>query len=144
MHFYNKLISYFFPNLINDDISLFGSDDEEEDAAAEQAREERAAAAKSKKAAKPGVVAKSSVILDVKPWDDETDMAELEKAVRSVVMDGLLWGTSKLAAVAFGVKKLVIVCVVEDDKVSIEELTEKLESIEDYVQSVDVAAFNKI
>jgi len=34
--------------------------------------------------------------------------------------------------------------VVEDDKVSIEELTEKIESFEDFVQSVDVAAFNKI
>lgn len=35
---------------------------------------------------------KSSVLLDVKPWDDETDMKKLEEAVRSVVMEGLLWG----------------------------------------------------
>jgi translation elongation factor EF-1beta len=32
-------------------------------------------------------------------------------------MDGLLWGTSKLVPVAFGVKKLQITCVIEDDKV---------------------------
>jgi translation elongation factor EF-1beta len=31
-------------------------------------------------------------LLDVKPWDDETDMAKLEAAVRNVKMDGLLWG----------------------------------------------------
>ena len=31
-------------------------------------------------------------MLDVKPWDDETDMAEMEKNVRTVVMDGLVWG----------------------------------------------------
>lgn len=36
--------------------------------------------------------AKSSVLLDVKPWDDETDMAKLEEAVRSVAMEGLTWG----------------------------------------------------
>lgn len=35
---------------------------------------------------------KSSVLMDVKPWDDETDMKKLEEAVRSVQMDGLLWG----------------------------------------------------
>jgi elongation factor 1-beta len=80
----------------------------------------------------------------VKPWDDETDMAELEKHVRSVEMDGLLWGVSKLVPLAYGIKKLQIVMVIEDDKVSVEELTEKLEEFEDFVQSVDVAAFNKI
>ena len=41
-------------------------------------------------------------------------------------------------------KKLQIVCVVEDDHVSIEELSEKIEAFEDFVQSVDVVAFNKI
>lgn len=35
---------------------------------------------------------KSSVLMDVKPWDDETDMKKLEEAVRSVQMDGLFWG----------------------------------------------------
>lgn len=35
---------------------------------------------------------KSSVLLDIKPWDDETDMKKLEDAVRSVQMEGLLWG----------------------------------------------------
>ena len=63
------------------------------------------------------MIAKSSVLLDVKPWDDETDMKELESSVRSIAMDGLVWGTSKLVPVAFGVKKLQIQCVVEDDKV---------------------------
>ena len=38
---------------------------------------------------------KSSVLLDVKPWDDETDMVKLEEAVRSVEMPGLLWGACK-------------------------------------------------
>eukprot|EP00256_Glycine_max_P039327 XP_006588020.1 elongation factor 1-delta [Glycine max] len=35
---------------------------------------------------------KSSVMLDVKPWDDETDMKKLEEAVRSIEMEGLLFG----------------------------------------------------
>ena len=42
------------------------------------------------------VVAKSSIVLDVKPWDDETDMAEIERCVRTVEADGLLWGVCTL------------------------------------------------
>jgi len=126
----------------DDDVDLFGSDEEDEEAA--KIREERLKAYADKKSKKPTVVAKSNVILDVKPWDDETDMAQMEKAVRTIEMDGLLWGASKLVPLAYGIKKLQISCVVEDDKVSIDELTEKLEAFEDFVQSVDIAAFNKI
>ena len=43
----------------------------------------------------PAVIAKSNIILDVKPWDDETDMKEMERLVRSIEMDGLLWGTGQ-------------------------------------------------
>ena len=77
---------------------------------------------------------KSSVLLDVKPWDDETDMAVLEGEVRKITMDGLLWGASKLVPVGYGIKKLQIATVVEDDKVSIDELTEKITELEDFVQ----------
>jgi translation elongation factor EF-1beta len=126
-----------------DEVDLFASD-EEEDAEAEKVKQQRLAEYAAKKSKKPALVAKSNVILDVKPWDDETDMAELEKAVRSVQMEGLLWGVSKLVPVGYGIKKLQINTVIVDDLVSVDELTEKLEAFEDFVQSVDIAAFNKI
>jgi elongation factor 1-beta len=125
----------------DDDFELFGSDDDE---AAEKAREDRVKAYQEKKAKKPALIAKSNVILDVKPWDDETDMKQMEDAVRAIGMEGLKWGASKLVPMAYGIKKLQIVCVVEDDKVSIDELTEKIQDLEDIVQSVDIAAFQKI
>jgi elongation factor 1-delta len=128
----------------DDDVDLFGSDNEEEDAAAAQVREERLAAYNAKKSKKPALIAKSSILLDVKPWDDETDMKALEEAVRKIEMDGLLWGASKLVPLAYGIKKLTINCVIEDDKVSVDLLQEEIEKLEDYVQSTDVAAFNKI
>merc|ERR1712215_355271 len=52
-----------------DDVDLFGSDDEEEDADAARVREERLKAYADKKSKKPGPIAKSSVLLDCKPWD---------------------------------------------------------------------------
>ncbi|CAI5640847.1 unnamed protein product [Oreochromis niloticus] len=126
----------------DDDIDLFGSDEEDDEA--ERIKQERLEAYAAKKAKKPALIAKSSILLDVKPWDDETDMAKLEQCVRSVQMDGLLWGASKLVPVGYGIKKLQINCVVEDDKVGTDILEEEITKFEDYVQSVDVAAFNKI
>ncbi|XP_069082085.1 elongation factor 1-beta [Pleurodeles waltl] len=128
----------------DDDIDLFGSDEEEESEEAKRIREERLAQYESKKSKKPALIAKSSILLDVKPWDDETDMAKLEECVRSIQMDGLLWGSSKLVPVGYGIKKLQIQCVVEDDKVGTDILEEKITAFEDFVQSMDVAAFNKI
>ncbi|XP_031138274.1 eukaryotic translation elongation factor 1 delta b (guanine nucleotide exchange protein) isoform X3 [Sander lucioperca] len=125
----------------DDDIDLFGSDDDEE---ADKLKEQRLKEYAEKKAKKPGIIAKSSILLDVKPWDDETDMVKLEECVRSVQADGLLWGTSKLVPVGYGIKKLQIACVVEDDKVGTDMLEEEITKFEDYIQSVDVAAFNKI
>uniref|UniRef100_A0A8C4HJ24 Eukaryotic translation elongation factor 1 delta a (guanine nucleotide exchange protein) n=1 Tax=Dicentrarchus labrax TaxID=13489 RepID=A0A8C4HJ24_DICLA len=126
----------------DDDIDLFGSDEEDDEAA--RLKQERLDAYAAKKSKKPALIAKSSILLDVKPWDDETDMAKLEECVRSVQMDGLLWGASKLVPVGYGIKKLQINCVVEDDKVGTDILEEEITKFEDFIQSVDVAAFNKI
>merc|ERR1712002_616669 len=128
----------------DDDDDLFGSDDEEESAEQERIKAERVAAYNARKANKKQVIAKSNIILDVKPWDDETDMAEMERCVRSIEADGLLWGQAKLVAVGYGIKKLQISCVVEDDKISTDFLEEGITAFEDFVQSVDIAAFNKI
>jgi elongation factor 1-beta len=126
----------------DDDFELFGDDEPDEEA--ERVKAERLAAYEAKKSKKPALIAKSNIILDVKPWDDETDMAKLEECVRSVQTDGLLWGASKLVPLAYGIKKLQITCVVEDDKVGTDYLEEEITKFEDYIQSVDIAAFNKI
>jgi elongation factor 1-beta len=71
-------------------------------------------------------------------------MKSLEESVRSVEKDGLVWGASKLVPVGFGIKKLQINLVVEDEKVSLDELQEEIEGFEDYVQSSDVQAMQKL
>ncbi|XP_046672348.1 elongation factor 1-delta isoform X2 [Homalodisca vitripennis] len=128
----------------DDGVDLFGSDSEEEDEDAKKVKEQRLAEYAARKSKKPVLIAKSNIILDVKPWDDETDMKKMEVEVRKVTTDGLIWGASKLVPLAYGIHKLQISCVVEDDKVSVDWLQEQLEAIEDFVQSVDIAAFNKV
>jgi len=128
----------------DDDIDLFGSDDEEDDEEKERVKQERLKAYAEKKAKKPGPIAKSNIIFDVKPWDDTINIADIEKNVRSIETDGLVWGAGKVVPIAYGINKLQICCVVEDDKVSSDWLEESITGFEDLVQSVDVVAFNKV
>jgi len=124
----------------DDDLDLFGDETEEEKKAAEE-RDQAKASTKKKESGK------SSVLMDIKPWDDETDMKKLEEAVRSVELPGLLWGASKLVAVGYGIKKLTIMLTIIDDLVSVDDLIEErltVEPINEYVQSCDIVAFNKI
>ncbi|XP_052760501.1 elongation factor 1-delta-like isoform X2 [Mya arenaria] len=125
----------------DDDFDPFGDDSESEE---DEETKQKLAAYAAKKAKKPALIAKSSLLIDVKPWDDETDMKELERLVRTVEMDGLLWGAAKLVPVGYGIKKLQINAVIEDDKVGTDLLEEKITEFEDFVQSMDIAAFNKI
>ncbi|KZM22804.1 uncharacterized protein EKO05_0001480 [Ascochyta rabiei] len=128
----------------DDEVDLFGSDDDEVDEEAERIKAERLAEYNKKKAGKVKPAAKSIVTLDVKPWDDETNMDELKANVLSIEKEGLVWGASTLVAVGFGIKKLQINLVVEDDKVSLDELQQQIEEFEDHVQSTDVVAMQKL
>lgn len=55
------------------------------------------------KAKKPKLIAKSSILLDVKPWDDERDLAQLEFHLSFVQLEGLTWECSKLVPVWYGI-----------------------------------------
>ena len=71
-------------------------------------------------------------------------MKELEKNMRTIAMDGLTWGAGKLVPVGFGIKKLQVNLVVEDEKVSIDELQAKIEEDEEHVQSTDVVSLIQV
>ena len=71
-------------------------------------------------------------------------MEELKANVLAIQKDGLVWGGSKLVAVGFGIKKLQLNVVIEDDKVSLDDLQAQIEEDEDHVQSTDVVAMQKL
>lgn len=132
-------------NAEDSDVDLFGSDDEEVDEEAEKLKQQRLAEYAAKKAAKgPKPAAKSIVTLDVKPWDDETDLEALLANVKAITMEGLVWGAHQWIPVGFGIKKLQINLVIEDALVSLDELQQNIEEDEDHVQSTDVAAMQKL
>lgn len=67
-------------------------------------------------------------------------MKALEAAVRGIEKDGLVWGASKLVPVGFGIKKLQINLVIEDDKIGLDDLQEEIQEFEDFVQSTDIVS----
>jgi len=90
-------------------------------------------------------VAKSCVIFDVKPMDEEVNLDEVAQKVFLIQPEGLLWKSDyQKVHIAYGIFKLVITCIVEDDKVSVDEIIDRILELEDEVQSVDIAAFQKI
>jgi elongation factor 1-beta len=125
----------------DDDMDLFGEETEEE----KKAKEEMKAKNKKEKKGKKKPVDKSHVILEIKGWEQDQDLEALAKKIISTIKkDGLQWNTGfKLEEVAFGIKKLVIAMLVEDEKCSVDEIIEELQSWEDDIQSVETVSFNK-
>ncbi len=130
-----------------DEDDLFGDETEEDKKAKEEAHKKREEEKKEDGKKKKKVeVQKSLVLIDVKVYDPEQDYDALaEKILKNVKRDGLVWKTEyKLAEVAFGVKKIVMGMVVEDEKVSVDDIIDELTSWADEIQSVDIVAFNKL
>jgi len=134
------------PKSEDDDFDVFAPEDDEE----EKAREARIQAIADEQAAKRAAsgkekpVLKSVVILDVKPWEDTTDLVEMEKRVRAIDLNGLEWKASKLVEIGYGIKKLQISCHVVDELVSVDDIQDKIIEFEDLVQSTDVVQFTKL
>lgn len=63
----------------------------------------------------------------------------MEENVRKIEMEGLVWGASQFIPIGYGIKKLQINMVVEDEKVSVDEVQTLIEGYEDHVQSTDVS-----
>merc|ERR1712157_233028 len=142
------------------------------------AAEKKAAAKKGKKRRPPE---RSEIILDVKPFDDQTDLEALAVKIKATKISDLRdkeypgpnedgdtwdflekeaqkvderitlesghhWGENhQLEEMAFGIKKLRLQCVVQNELVGSDLLIALIqEGYPDEVQSVDVASFQKM
>ena len=145
------------PAASDDMDDMFGDDDDEdeEESAADKARAARMAAAlklkqeadakKEKKEAKAKPIEKSLVVLEVKPWEADTDLKGLWEQIVAKEIEGLKWGEKfELQPVAFGIFKLVMTCSIVDSVVLMDDVTECIEGFEEYVQSCQMVSMNKI
>ena len=130
-----------------DDDDLFGDDDDDDAEAAKEAMRSAALKAALARNKAKGKIDKSLIVFEVKPFEVETDLEALAKNIKAVKLDGLQnWGQEhKLVPVAYGIKKLIISCVVEDEKVGMDDIIDIItERWEDDVQSVDVQSMSKV
>lgn len=90
--------------------------------------------------------AKSMVVFDVKVHEMETDLLALFQKIKSeIVIEGLVWNNEpKIVPIAYGMNKLQVGCIVEDAKVSVDDIYERIEAWEDLVQSTDTVSFQKL
>lgn len=51
---------------------------------------------------------------------------------------------AQLVPIGYGIRKLSISCHIEDDKVSVDDLQERIQELEEYVQSTDIVSFSKL
>eukprot|EP00918_Siedleckia_nematoides_P047860 GHVU01104836.1.p1 GENE.GHVU01104836.1~~GHVU01104836.1.p1 ORF type:complete len:248 (+),score=86.86 GHVU01104836.1:191-934(+) len=111
----------------DDEIDLFGDDDGDVAAKAKELAEKKKAEAAPKK--KKVVIDKSTLVIEVKPMSDKTDLDLVEKLCREITIDGLLWGQkAKKVPIAYGLHKLQIGCVIEDAKIpNTDDILEKIE-----------------
>jgi len=131
------------PKKEEDDMDLFG-DDEESAADLEAAKKKAQEQSKAKKEKKK-VIEQSMVMFEVKPVDSETNLDDLAQKIFKLTGDGIYWKTNyRKDPVAFGIFKLIVGVTVEDEKVSVDGLQERIEELEDQVQSVEIQSFTKI
>jgi len=125
---------------------LFGSDTEEDKAAMEALNAKMQAEKVASKAGK-GKGHRSLIVLEVKPYDAETDLEAMAKGIKQMEHEGIQnWGQEhKLMPIAYGVFKLAISAVVYDDLMDIDGLVELINTkYEDEIQSVDCQAMSKV
>lgn len=127
---------------------LFGDDDDEEDEEAAAAMEAKLRAeAEKKKAAKEAnkKVEKSLLVINIKPYDEETDLKALFEKIRATEVKGCKWSeTCNIEPLAYGLCFLQISCVIEDDVCSEDDVIDAIMQFENDVQSTETASFNKI
>ena len=84
--------------------------------------------------------------MNFKVFEQEQNLDELAKKIREVEVDGLVWNKEfSKKPIAFGMEKLEIGCVIEDDKVGTDDLFEKLQSkLEEEIQSIYIVQFQKL
>lgn len=111
-----------------DDFDPFADETPEEQEA--QAKMTQAAAEKKTEKKKRVVINKLTLVIDIKPNSIDTNLDDVEKAVRQIQMDGLEWSSaSKRVPIAFGLNKVQMGCVIVDDLVATDDIIEKIEMI---------------
>jgi len=86
--------------------------------------------AKSAKDSKKVVIGKSTLVFEIKPASEKTNLDMVEKEVRKITIEGLEWSSAaKKIPLAYGLFKLQMGAVIIDDLVQTDSILEQIECI---------------
>ena len=71
--------------------------------------------------------------INITPLGPDTDPGKLWTAINNIKMDGLTWGESERAPMSHGCTMLKINCTITNPNLSIEDVQEEIEALEDLV-----------
>lgn len=138
-------------DLFGDEASLAEAEKavKEKQAAADAEKAEKAEKAEQAKKEKKKEAAKSMVRMEVKVYDSETNLDTLAKRIfEEIQFPSLIWQQKyKKMPFAYGIEKLIISCMFEDEKIeTTDDIIEAIVAMDDeeLVQSVDILDFNKV
>lgn len=81
----------------------------------------------------------------MKVYEQGFDLDGLAQKILALEIEGLTWNKEpKKLDVAYGIQKLQVGCVIEDDKVLTDDIFDKITAWEDDVQSVDMVSMQKL
>ncbi len=88
-----------------------------------------------------------ALVIEVFP-EEGVEIHALEKAIRAIKITCLEWADFKTEEVAFGIKKLIVGCVITDAAVDVEAVEDAIVSLHDnghkLVKSTKMDTFNRI
>jgi elongation factor 1-beta len=118
----------------SDDDEPFALNDDPEYLKKVQAAKDKAAAKEKK--------SKSHVVIEVKPYEAETDLKVLAEQCKKALtpMAGFEWLGAQFVDVAYGLQKILISFYAVNSLCNVDEINELIEEFED-VQSVDIRSF---
>jgi len=130
----------------DDDFDVFGDDDDEEEEKPKESRKEmleRLKAEAIERTKMKEAKQRTLVGIEVKPWGTEQDLMALWKKITTeITQEGVKYGeVCHLVDVAYGIKKIVMSFTMGSTSSS-DEIIERIEGLEDEVQSVELTSMN--
>ncbi|KAF1742016.1 hypothetical protein MXB_1183, partial [Myxobolus squamalis] len=88
-------------------------------------------------------VEKSLVVFDIMPLEATTNFEELIALIKKIKLQGLEWGEFSLEDFCYGIKKLRVACLLENEITSTDQIEELILDLDAYVQTTPFETYSK-
>lgn len=86
----------------------------------------------------------SQVVFAIRPWDHEQEMSQLMVTILGLNLDGVTWGATTTENVGYEIRDLILTAVIDEGRISIDNIIEAFIDLDDIISRVDVRLWNKV